>query len=56
VLLAAYPVAMAFALVYAAEHYVFDILLGWTYTVIAVWVVHWIADRRVSVQPTTGPS
>ena len=55
-LLAAYPLAMAFALVYTAEHYVFDILLGWTYTVIAVWVVNRVADRRASVQPTTGPS
>ena len=44
-LLAAYPLAMAFALVYTAEHYVFDILLGWAYTVIAVWVVNRIADR-----------
>ena len=30
--LALYPLAMAFALVYTAEHYVFDILLGWAYT------------------------
>ena len=44
-LLAAYPLAMAFALVYTAEHYVFDILLGWTYTVIAVWAVNRVADR-----------
>ena len=28
-LVAAYPLAMAFVLVYGAEHYVFDILLGW---------------------------
>jgi hypothetical protein len=39
VLLALYPPAMAFALVYSAEHYVVDILLGWTYTLVAVWVV-----------------
>ena len=44
-LLAAYPLAMAYALVYTAEHYVFDILLGWAYTVVAVWVVNRIADR-----------
>lgn len=31
-LLAAYALAMAFALVYSAEHYVFDILLGWLVT------------------------
>ena len=28
-----YPAAMAFALVYAGEHYVCDIVLGWIYTV-----------------------
>jgi membrane-associated phospholipid phosphatase len=43
-LLAAYPVAMAFALVYTAEHYVVDILLGWAYALAAVWVVHRLAD------------
>ena len=45
-ILALYPLAMAFALVYAAEHYVFDILLGWAYTLVAVWVVGRIADRH----------
>ena len=44
-LLALYPLAMAFALVYTAEHYVFDILLGWAYTLVAVWIVGRIADR-----------
>jgi hypothetical protein len=44
-LLAAYPPAMALALVYAAEHYVVDVLLGWAYTVAAVWVVGRVADR-----------
>ena len=33
ILLAAYPLAMAFALVYTAEHYVSDVLLGWLYAV-----------------------
>jgi len=33
VLLVAYPLAMAFTLVYAGEHYVFDVLLGWIYAV-----------------------
>jgi hypothetical protein len=33
-LLAAYSLAMAFSLVYAAEHYVFDILLGWLVTAV----------------------
>jgi len=44
-LLAAYPVAMAFALVYTAEHYVFDILLGWAYTMAAIWIVGRAAGR-----------
>ena len=33
VLLAAYPLAMAFTLVYGGEHYVFDVVLGWVYAV-----------------------
>jgi hypothetical protein len=44
-LLVLYPPAMAFALVYTAEHYVVDILLGWAYTLVAVWVVGRVADR-----------
>jgi hypothetical protein len=47
-LLAAYPLAMAFALVYAAEHYVVDILLGWAYTLAALWLVHRAADRLIA--------
>jgi hypothetical protein len=45
-LLALYPPAMAFALVYTAEHYVSDILLGWAYTAAAVWAVTAVAARR----------
>jgi len=45
VLLALYPPAMAFVLVYTAEHYVVDILLGWAYTLVAIWVVNRVADR-----------
>ena len=45
ILLALYPLAMAFALVYTAEHYVVDILLGWAYTLVAIWVVSRVADR-----------
>jgi membrane-associated phospholipid phosphatase len=48
--LALYPVAMAFALVYTAEHYFVDILLGWIYTLIAYWAVtrlfRALAERR----------
>ena len=45
-LLALYPPAMAFALVYTAEHYLVDVLLGSAYTLLAVWVVGRIANRR----------
>ncbi len=45
VLLAAYPLLMAFALVYTAEHYLVDVLLGWVYTLIAFWAVNHLADR-----------
>jgi hypothetical protein len=50
VLLALYPVAMAFALVYSSEHYFVDILLGWLYTLIAYFAVNrlfqLLAERR----------
>jgi hypothetical protein len=50
ILLAAYPLAMGFALVYTAEHYVVDVLLGWVYAVAAVVAVtaaaRWYARRR----------
>ena len=57
-LLALYPLAMAFALVYFAEHYVSDILLGWIYAVFAYWVVSKVADlleqrRAQEPEPTT---
>jgi hypothetical protein len=54
-LLALYPAAMAFALVYTAEHYLVDILLGWVYTLIAIWIVGRIADalerRKLATVP-----
>lgn len=43
--LAAYPLAMAFALVYTAEHYLVDVLLGWAYAIVAVWVVRTVGAR-----------
>ena len=52
-LLAAYPFAMAFALVYTAEHYLVDILLGWAYTLVAVWVVGRVAERLRRAQSST---
>jgi hypothetical protein len=50
VLLALYPVAMLFALVYTAEHYVVDILLGWLYCVVAYLAVNWGARRLAELR------
>jgi hypothetical protein len=54
--LVAYTAAMAFVLVYFAEHYVFDVLMGWAYALAAFVVVGRIltarsatADLRVDV-------
>ncbi|OBB03348.1 hypothetical protein A5662_12110 [Mycobacteriaceae bacterium 1482268.1] len=44
--LAAYVVIMAFTLVYTAEHYVIDILLGWALAAVAVVVANYIEARR----------
>ncbi|MDL9935125.1 phosphatase PAP2 family protein [Gordonia sp. ABSL1-1] len=45
ILFMGYAWAMAFALVYTAEHYVFDILLGWALAA-AVIVAYRLIDRR----------
>ncbi len=45
-LVAAYPVAMAFSLVFGGEHYVFDILLGWGYTAAVVLAGSALLRRR----------
>jgi membrane-associated phospholipid phosphatase len=50
-LVALYPLAMGFSLVYGGEHYFFDIALGWMYTVVAVLagralMRHWATRRR----------
>ncbi len=44
-LLALYPPAMALALVYTAEHYVIDVLVGWIYAIVAFAAVTWAAER-----------
>jgi hypothetical protein len=49
-LLALYPPAMAFALVYTAEHYLVDVLLGFAYTAVAVALVN-AAARRLRDSP-----
>lgn len=45
-LLAAYPVAMAAALVYLGEHYAVDCLAGWVYAVVAYRTVDLFLERR----------
>ncbi|SDT49866.1 phosphatase PAP2 family protein [Jiangella sp. DSM 45060] len=37
----AYPLAMAFTLVYGGEHYVVDVLLGWLYVAAIMVGAHW---------------
>jgi PAP2 superfamily len=58
--LVAYALAMAFTLVYTADHFVFDILLGWTYVivvVVAVGAINRRRDGRASSRRTrTGPT
>lgn len=53
-LLAAYPWAMAFALVYTAEHYVVDILLGWLYALSAFWAINRLAQRSSALREPLG--
>ncbi|MGD0167072.1 MAG: phosphatase PAP2 family protein [Gaiellaceae bacterium] len=47
--LAIYPLAMGFALVYMAEHYVVDVIAGWIYALVAYVVVvkasNWLSLR-----------
>lgn len=53
-LLAAYSLIMAFSLVYAAEHYVFDILLGWALTGLVSYAFYrW--ERRRSRDDRSNP-
>jgi membrane-associated phospholipid phosphatase len=58
-IVALYPLAMAFSLVYAGEHYFSDILLGWIYTVATVLaaraVARWWAARRAQRIPAARP-
>ena len=43
--LAVYPVAMAWALVYTGEHYVVDCVAGWVYAVVVFVGVNLVFDR-----------
>jgi hypothetical protein len=47
-LVALYPIAMAFSLVYTGEHYVFDVLLGWVYAAAAIAAVRVVEQRLVA--------
>ncbi|HVE99515.1 MAG TPA: phosphatase PAP2 family protein [Mycobacteriales bacterium] len=49
VVLASYPPVMAVVLVYGAEHYVFDILLGWAYAAAVVLTLRTLSARRGNV-------
>lgn len=48
--LVAYPLMMAFTIVYGGEHYVVDVLWGWAYVALACWgctrAEAWWARRR----------
>jgi membrane-associated phospholipid phosphatase len=48
VLLALYPLAMTFALVYSGEHYVVDCIAGWAYAFFAYGIVTAVAERRAA--------
>ena len=54
-LLALYPPAMAFALVYTGEHYVIDCIFGWLYALATYLVVEyafaWRTSRRQALEP-----
>ena len=55
-LLALYPLAMSWTLIYTGEHYFFDILLGWLYAIAVYFigsaVYDWFVERRMSTPST----
>ncbi len=60
ILLAAYPLAMAFTLVYTGEHFVIDILMGWLYAAATFYfgsklLDRWEARRRRRGLDADGP-
>jgi membrane-associated phospholipid phosphatase len=57
-LLPLYPLAMAFTLVYTAEHFVIDVLLGWLYAVVVFVVGNKLFDRyeQRGIEREPGPS
>jgi membrane-associated phospholipid phosphatase len=60
--LAAYVIVMAFTLVYTAEHFVIDILLGWALAAVVMLAMEWFKSRRArppqqeaEVSPSAAP-
>jgi membrane-associated phospholipid phosphatase len=58
-IVALYPLAMAFSLVFSGEHYFSDILLGWMYTVATLFaakaLARWWTARRAQRTPSLAP-
>lgn len=58
-LVALYPLTMAFALIYAGEHYFSDIVLGWTYTIVTLFLgralLRWWTARAVQRREPLAP-
>ncbi|MFD8597596.1 phosphatase PAP2 family protein [Kitasatospora sp. NPDC059646] len=48
VILAAYPLAMGFTLVYGGEHFIIDVLVGWAYAWVMVTLVNRLVARRAA--------
>jgi len=42
----AYAIAMALTLMYSADHFLFDVALGWTYATVTYLVGNWWWRRR----------
>lgn len=55
-LLLAYPLAMGFTLVYAGEHYVIDILVGWGFVAAALTLGWYLRRRKGWVSPWSRPA
>jgi membrane-associated phospholipid phosphatase len=55
VLLALYPVAMAFSLIYTGEHYLIDCLAGWVYASVVYFAVSFVFERRRVALPVLEP-
>ena len=50
----AYVIIMAFTLVYTAEHFVIDILLGWALAAVVLLAISWFKSRRAGPSPEEG--